>query len=312
MIAAERVGRKPRPGVLRRVVEIGRFRDERSRDRATPPSHSDAANAKQTRSLIAINPTSGAAAGHTSSEMSPRARMSLPVSADFSPSLDTNAPLDRADRRPTSRRSTRPRRRVPARQQRQGLRSTCCPDLLVANSRARSTGRRCRAGRRPLAVPGAYAALAEQFLGPAAPRLAVLNCLTGFETHRTPYFSAAVASAINDWLRDEFLARDERLTLLWRFDKDWKGVWREVPWVKEPPSEYVRRHFRATTAPAHLPDDPAAADQLLEMLGGAGTLAYASDFPHEHGDGLSTLLGQHDDDGREGVLRQSAAALYGL
>src|ERR1019366_13900 len=62
MIAAERVGRKPRPGVLRRVVEIGRFRDERSRDRATPPSHSDAANAKQTRSLIAINPTSGAAA----------------------------------------------------------------------------------------------------------------------------------------------------------------------------------------------------------------------------------------------------------
>ena len=101
MIAAERVGRKPRPGVLRRVVEIGRFRDERSRDRATPPSHSDAANAKQTRSLIAINPTSGAAAGHTSSEMSPRARMSLPVSADFSPSLDTNAPLDRANRRPT-------------------------------------------------------------------------------------------------------------------------------------------------------------------------------------------------------------------
>jgi hypothetical protein len=162
------------------------------------------------------------------------------------------------------------------------------------------------------AVPGAYAALAEQFLGPAAPRLAVLNCLTGFETHRNPYFSAAVASAINDWLRDEFLARDERLTLLWRFDKDWKGVWREVPWVKEPPSEYVRRHFRATTAPAHLPDDPAAADQLLEMLGGAGMLAYASDFPHEHGDGLSTLLGQHDDDGREGVLRQSAAALYGL
>ena len=144
MIAAERVGRKPRPGVLRRVVEIGRFRDERSRDRATPPSHSDAANAKQTRSLIAINPTSGAAAGHTSSEMSPRARMSLPVSADFSPSLDTNAPLDRADRRPTSRRSTRPRRRVPARQQRQGLRSTCCPDLLVANSRSRSTGRSCR------------------------------------------------------------------------------------------------------------------------------------------------------------------------
>jgi predicted TIM-barrel fold metal-dependent hydrolase len=162
------------------------------------------------------------------------------------------------------------------------------------------------------AAPATYEQLAERYLEAAAPQTAVLTCVTGFDNHRNPYFSAAVASAINDWLRDEFLARDERLTLLWRFDKDWKGVWREVPWVKEPPSEYVRRHFRATTAPAHLPDDPAAADQLLEMLGGAGMLAYASDFPHEHGDGLSTLLGQHDDDGREGVLRQSAAALYGL
>jgi hypothetical protein len=38
--------------------------------------------------------------------------------------------------------------------------------------------------------------------------------------------------------------------LLWRFDKDWKGVWREVPWVRERPSDYVRGHFRATTEPA--------------------------------------------------------------
>ena len=37
------------------------------------------------------------------------------------------------------------------------------------------------------------------------------TALTGFETHRNPYFSAAVASAINDWMRDELLARDDRL-----------------------------------------------------------------------------------------------------
>ncbi len=42
-------------------------------------------------------------------------------------------------------------------------------------------------------------------------RGAILNCLTGFETHRNAYFSAAVASAVNDWVRDEFLGRDSRL-----------------------------------------------------------------------------------------------------
>jgi uncharacterized protein len=55
-------------------------------------------------------------------------------------------------------------------------------------------------------------------------------------------------------------------SLLWRFDKDWKGVWREVPWLKHRPSEYVRDHFRFTTAPAHLPSDPVPLGQLLEMM----------------------------------------------
>ncbi|HSC04237.1 MAG TPA: amidohydrolase family protein, partial [Solirubrobacteraceae bacterium] len=239
-------------------------------------------------------------------------------------------------------------------------------------------------------VPSSYEALAEH-----VPDMAILNCLTGFETHRNAYFAAAVASAINDWLREEFLARDSRLRaslavstispndavseiervgedpgfvqvllpvrsdlpwgqknnhamfaaaraaglqiglhawgragkaptpsgftttyledylgnqpiaqaqllsfvsegvferfpdlrvvltecgfawlapLLWRFDKDWKGVWREVPWVKRRPSEYVHEYFRFTTAPVHLPGDAAVIDQLLEMIGGAGML----------------------------------------
>ena len=215
-------------------------------------------------------------------------------------------------------------------------------------------------------TPSSYEQLSEHVLEKAGPRFVVLNCLTGFETHRNAYFAAAVASAINDWMREEFLARDERLRaslvvstvapddavseiervgeekqfvqvllpvrsdlpwgqknnhamfaaaraarlqvglhawgragkattpsgftttyledylgnqpiaqaqvlsfvsegvferfpdlrvvviecgfawlapLLWRFDKDWKGVWREVPWVKRRPSEYVREHF---------------------------------------------------------------------
>jgi predicted TIM-barrel fold metal-dependent hydrolase len=279
-------------------------------------------------------------------------------------------------------------------------------------------------------VPSSYEELAEHVSG-----VAILNCLTGFETHRNGYFAAAVASAINDWLREEFLSRDERLRaslavstvspddavaeiervgedpqfvqvllpvrsdlpwgqknnhamfaaaraaglqiglhawgragkaptpsgftptyledylgnqpiaqaqllsfvsegvferfpdlhvvlsecgfawlapLLWRFDKDWKGVWREVPWVKRRPSEYVRDHFHFTTAPAHLPRDPEALDQMLEMMDGSDMLVYASDYPHEHGDGLPALLNRLSDEQRRGVMFDTAAEVYGL
>jgi uncharacterized protein len=281
-------------------------------------------------------------------------------------------------------------------------------------------------------APSSHEALAEHVRDG---RHAVLNCLTGFETHRNAYFAAAVASAINDWVREEFLARDPRLRaslvvstispddavseiervgedprfvqvllpvrsdvpwghknnhamfaaareaglqiglhawgrpgkaptpsgftttyledylgnqpiaqaqvlsfvsegvferfpdlrvvvmecgfawlapLLWRFDKDWKGVWREVPWVKRRPSEYVPEHFVFTTAPAHLPADPAALDQLLEMMDGSGMLVYASDYPHDHGDGSSALMARLTDEQRREVLWATAAKLYAL
>jgi hypothetical protein len=283
--------------------------------------------------------------------------------------------------------------------------------------------------------PSTYEQLAERYLDVARPRHAVLTCLAGFDTHRNPYFTAAVAAALNDWVRETFLERDDRLraslsvsavspedavaeiqragedpgfvqillpvrsdvpwghknnhamfeaargrslqvalhawgragksltpsgftttyledylanqpiaqaqmlsfvsegvferfpdlrvmvtecgfawlpTLLWRFDKDWKGVWREVPWVKDLPSEYVNRHFRLSTAPAHLPPDETGRAQLLEMLGGAGMLAYASDFPHDHGDSIAPLLEQLPAEERAGLVYEIAAAFYGL
>ena len=279
-------------------------------------------------------------------------------------------------------------------------------------------------------LPSTYEALASRVLGREDLRFVILNCLTGFETHRNAYFAGAVASAINDWVREEFLARDERLRaslvvstispedavaeiervgedrrfvqvllpvrsdlpwghknnhavfaaacqrglqvalhawgragqaptpsgftttyledyvgnqpiaqaqvlsfvsegvfarfpdlrvvlvecgfawlppLLWRFDKDWKGVWREVPWLRRRPSEYVREHFRATTAPAHLPRDPVLLDQLLQMLDGPGMLAYASDYPHEHGDGIGALLDRFTEEQRRRVMWSTAA-----
>jgi uncharacterized protein len=284
-------------------------------------------------------------------------------------------------------------------------------------------------------APAANAAeLAERLLDPTGARLAVLNCLSAFDASRNPYFEAALTRAVNDWLRAEWLERDERLRaslvvptldveaavdeieragddarfvqvllpvrsdarygnrryhpifeaaerhglaiglhawgrvghsptqagathfyiedylansqqlvqaqvtslvaegvfdrfpslrvaliecgfswlpfLLWRFDKDWKAVWREVPWLKERPSEYVRRHFRATTEPAQLPRERVA--EVAELIGARELLMWASDHPHEHGDGAERLLAGFDDEGREAVLHGNAAEFYAL
>jgi uncharacterized protein len=99
--------------------------------------------------------------------------------------------------------------------------------------------------------------------------------------------------------------------LLWRFDKDWKGTWREVPWLNRPPSEVVREHVRFTTAPIHLPSDRAAAREALDLLG-PELLMYASDAPHDHGAGADRLRAALTDAELEAVMGGTAAEWYRL
>jgi hypothetical protein len=280
------------------------------------------------------------------------------------------------------------------------------------------------------------ARLRAEVLDPQALHQAVLNCTTSFDCNRNPYYEAALTRAVNDWLIEEWLGRDDRLlasmvvptldtaaavaeiervgghrqivqvllpvrtdvpwgnvrhrpvlraaaehglvvglhawgrlgsaptpsglthtyledylansqtlvqaqvtslvtegvfaalpdlrvallecgfswlpTLLWRFDKDWKGVWREVPWVNVRPSELVARHIRLTTAPAQLPRDPGQVRQALDLLDAGSMLMYASDHPHDHGDGGDRLLAALTDAERPRVLADNARAWYAL
>ncbi|MEU6644760.1 amidohydrolase family protein [Saccharomonospora sp. NPDC046836] len=101
-------------------------------------------------------------------------------------------------------------------------------------------------------------------------------------------------------------------TLLWRFDKDWKGVWREVPWLDDKPSEIVRQHMRLTTAPAHLPRDPEQARQVLDLVDAEAMLMYASDHPHDHGRGQDRLLAALTAAETNAVLAGNAVEWYRL
>jgi predicted TIM-barrel fold metal-dependent hydrolase len=100
--------------------------------------------------------------------------------------------------------------------------------------------------------------------------------------------------------------------LMWRMDQEWKAFQREVPWMTGPPSSYVRRHFRFTTAPIDTPETAAHLGHVLEQLGSDDLLMYGSDYPHRYGDELPGLLEQLSPEQVERVRWGNAAACYGL
>jgi predicted TIM-barrel fold metal-dependent hydrolase len=101
-------------------------------------------------------------------------------------------------------------------------------------------------------------------------------------------------------------------THLWRFDKEWKNLRRQVPWVKRPPSEYIREHVRLTIQPF---DGPAERGQLLEVieqLGSDDMLLYSSDYPHQHAMRVEDLLLKLPSALVDKVMRDNAEQWYRL
>jgi predicted TIM-barrel fold metal-dependent hydrolase len=74
-----------------------------------------------------------------------------------------------------------------------------------------------------------------------------------------------------------------------RADKTWRGVRNEVPWVKEAPSDIVRRHVRFTLQPTDEPPDAAQMESILEQIGSDDVLLYSTDYPHWQFDGQEAI-----------------------
>ena len=98
---------------------------------------------------------------------------------------------------------------------------------------------------------------------------------------------------------------------MWRIDKDWKGLRREVPWNTRLPSSYIRERMRVSLQPM---DAPPETEHLLKIIGQLGSddlLMFSTDYPHWHFDepdqalpaGLSPAL-------RSKILRDNARAFY--
>ncbi|MBO0703757.1 MAG: amidohydrolase family protein, partial [Candidatus Dormibacteraeota bacterium] len=80
-------------------------------------------------------------------------------------------------------------------------------------------------------------------------------------------------------------------SLLWRLDKNWRGIRREVPWVDALPSRVVHERVRLTVRPFDAPPD--AHEEVLNQLGTPKLLLYAG------GEGSVPDLDVYDENARD-------------
>lgn len=135
----------------------------------------------------------------------------------------------------------------------------------------------------------------------------------------TQLFAAQVASLVSEGVFQKF--PQHRVVLVesgwtwlapfaWKFNKTWRGVRTEVPWVAKPPFDVIRDHVRLTLQPTDAPEDEDAVRQLLAQLDGPHMLLFSSDFPHWQFEGDALLPPGLDDALLERVLVQNPLSTY--
>jgi len=100
---------------------------------------------------------------------------------------------------------------------------------------------------------------------------------------------------------------------LWRFDKGWRGLGREVPWARRAPSDYVREHVRVALQPVDGPPDPMELLRVIDQLGSEELLMFSSDYPHRHSaEGLAAMPAGLSDGVAAKLLADNAREHYRL
>ena len=99
--------------------------------------------------------------------------------------------------------------------------------------------------------------------------------------------------------------------VVWRLDKNVKGLRDEVPWIKRLPSEYVADHVRFTTQPLPEPRRRHHLHVLCEIAQAERTLMFSSDYPHWDFDDPRHALTALPAEIRQRVRVDNAVETYG-
>jgi predicted TIM-barrel fold metal-dependent hydrolase len=99
-----------------------------------------------------------------------------------------------------------------------------------------------------------------------------------------------------------------------RLDDAYPLLKAETPWLKQRPSDYLRRHVRLATQP--LEEDFGNRSALFDLLGTidgvADMLCYSSDYPHGTMDEPLYVARRLPAAWRDKVMNANSAELFGL
>jgi predicted TIM-barrel fold metal-dependent hydrolase len=129
----------------------------------------------------------------------------------------------------------------------------------------------------------------------------VLSLLCHGVFERFPRLMVAIAEGGFMWAIETML----------KLDRDWQALRDEIPWVKRPPSEYLREHIRFTTQPFVEPHRTEQVEQILDMAYADETLVFASDYPHWDFDDPKRALAAVSPERRQRICVDNGRALFG-
>jgi predicted TIM-barrel fold metal-dependent hydrolase len=101
-------------------------------------------------------------------------------------------------------------------------------------------------------------------------------------------------------------------TLMWRLDKDWKGMRVQAPYLEKLPSKYIIENCYFGTQPTVEPENPDHLLQTFDMVQAEETLLFATDYPHWDTDDPHHSMPKLPDDVASAVYAENAIELYDL